>query len=197
MAFRSPFQILELFNKNPAVRIGSVYLLFLEIQNIVPEFLRKKNGMIYCVSVLLQSVVTTVFMHSDFNLGGRFSSLTLCMNCTSLNDINNKRIWGLFFSVSEDKILGMQQCSVHLFSAFCLFSRKQDTGITLVIINRVCSARAEFLLEKRLVHIILIIWLGIKCTTSTWSQNREKMEIAFPYMYRAVDFRIANSPLDC
>lgn len=90
MAFRSRFQILELFNKNPAVRIGSVCLLFLEIQNIVPEFLRK-NGMIYCVSVLLQSVVTTVFMCSDLNSWGIFSSLTLCINCTSLSDINNKK----------------------------------------------------------------------------------------------------------
>lgn len=114
--------------------------------------------MIYCVSVLLQSVVTTVFMRSDFKSGGgRFSSLTLCMNRTSLNDVNNKRIWGIFFSVSEDKILGIRQCSVHLFSAFCLFSHNQDAGMTLVIINRVCSERAEFLLEKGLVHIILII----------------------------------------
>lgn len=134
MAFRSRFQILELFNKNPAVRIGSVCLLFLEIQNIVPEFLRK-NGMIYCVSVLLQSVVTTVFMCSDLNSWGIFSSLTLCINCTSLSDINNIND-GVFFSVYEDKILGMRECSVHLpLSAFCLFSHDQDAGMTSVIIN--------------------------------------------------------------
>lgn len=96
VAFRSPFQILELFNKNPVVRIGSICLLFLEIQNIVPEFLRK-NGMIYCVSVLLQSVVTTVFMCSDLNSWGIFSSLTLCINCTSLSDIDNRKK-GCFFS---------------------------------------------------------------------------------------------------
>lgn len=72
------------------------------------------------------------------------------MNCTSLSDINNKKD-GL--SVSEDKILGLQECSVHLlFSASCLFSRNQDAGMTLLIINRVCFWRAEFLLEKRLVH---------------------------------------------
>lgn len=98
VAFKSPFQILELFNKNPAVRIGSICLLFLEIQNIVPEFLRK-NGMIYCVSVLLQSVVTTVFMCSDLNSWGIFSSLTLCINCTSLSDINNKKPQCFFLSL--------------------------------------------------------------------------------------------------
>lgn len=96
MAFRSPFQILELFNKNPAVRIGSICLLFLEIQNIVLEFLRKTR-MIYCVSVLLQSVVTTVFMCSDLNSWGIFSSLTLCFNCRSLSDINNKETRWVFF----------------------------------------------------------------------------------------------------
>lgn len=66
--------------------------------------------MIYCVSVLLQSVVTTVFMCSDLNSWGRFSSLTLqCINCTSLSDINNKM---MFFLASKDKILGMWELGV-------------------------------------------------------------------------------------
>lgn len=78
------------------------------------------------------------------------------MNCTSLGDINNKRM--VFFSVSEDKILGVQEYSVCLLcSASCLFSRNQDAGMTLLIINRVWFWRAEFLLEKGLVHIIVIV----------------------------------------